>query len=190
MLAIAIKNVRKFYDTYEILPSIRITNNKKRLGSAKITNGAVCTRKKYSRSGEESWNKAPVFQISIAMKECTSDDDINNVLYHEVIHCVHGCFNHGKKFKAVAAKINQEYGVKVESTKKPSESAAETIMMDNKELYTQLAANMGKKFKIRNKTYKFVGFNGRPKNCCDLVDAKGNQYVCSPIACAQGLKII
>lgn len=43
------------------------------------------------------------------LNESVPDDFVKNVLIHELIHTVDGCFNHGPKFKAHAAEINRAY---------------------------------------------------------------------------------
>lgn len=195
-LAQAITDVSALYpDIYEISPSIRLTNNKTRLGSTKPINGAVATKRKYSKSGNEQWSKPPVFQISISARECSRKSDVNNVLYHEVIHCIPGCFNHGPKFKEAATRVNAAYGTNVETTKKEGvvsrrrRAQSGVTVSDETQLREKLSKRIGKTFKHKTKTFTFIGFNGRPKNCCSLVDSKGNEYVCNVVACAHMMGI-
>lgn len=195
-LAQAIADVSALYpDIYEISPTIRLTNNKSRLGSTKPINGAVAVKRKYSKSGNEQWSKPPVFQISISARECSRRSEVNNVLYHEVIHCIPGCFNHGPKFKAAAAKVNAACGTNVETTKKEDavsggkQAGGKGGATDEVKLREKLTKRVGKTFKHKTKTFTFIGFNGRPKNCCSLVDSRGNEYVCNVVACAHMMGI-
>lgn len=178
------------YDLYEIEPQVRITNNIRRVGSANSTNGASL-RKATSSMGRplEKWSKAPKFRISISTHECASDEDIADTIFHEVIHCIPGCFNHGKHFKHAASRVNKAYGTNV-TTSKSSESAQSAGSMTEAEARDLITSHIGGTVRIRTKEMTFSGFNGRPKKCCDLVDANGGQYVCDAISCAFGLGLM
>lgn len=41
---------------------------------------------------------------------------IKNILAHEILHTCYGCYNHGKRWKAYAAKMNQVYGYEISTT--------------------------------------------------------------------------
>jgi predicted SprT family Zn-dependent metalloprotease len=43
--------------------------------------------------------------------EGTTDEEKRSVIYHELVHTVDGCFNHGEKFKLVGRKIERATGV-------------------------------------------------------------------------------
>lgn len=43
-------------------------------------------------------------------------EDLKNTLVHEVLHTVTGCFNHGSKWKSLAAKMNRIYGYNIQRT--------------------------------------------------------------------------
>lgn len=217
MLVQAIADVEALgYDVYEIEPKVRMTNNKSRLGSAQVINGAHMDAYLRKRLKQEKWDKPPVFRISVSRRECKSDEDIRNVLYHEVIHCVPGCCNHGKMWKSVAAKVNAAYGTDVQTTKKELGGAdddsgsyggqgsktrgaagrrsSNKILvyggLDEQQLRRELEERVGQSFSMKNKTYTFTGFNTRPKRCCDLVDAKGNAYICNIASCAHGFGLV
>lgn len=195
MLAQAISDVHALgYETYGIIEKIRMTNNKSRLGSASVKNGARLYRAKGRGCARERWDKPPVFQISISTRECASDSDIKDTLYHEVIHCIPDCFNHGKSFKAAALRVNAAYGTNVETRKKEESSregsprpAIPCSDKTDKQLKAELLNHIGETVKIRRRTFTFVGLNSRPKNCCVLQDSRGIQYVCNVRACAHGL---
>lgn len=43
-------------------------------------------------------------------------DRIKNVLAHEILHTCPGCYNHGKRWKAYASKLNVAYGYNIKTT--------------------------------------------------------------------------
>ena len=59
----------------------------------------------------------PYFRIEIceAMLDA-GEQEIKNVLAHELLHTCPGCYNHGMRWKAYAAKINNMYGYNITST--------------------------------------------------------------------------
>lgn len=142
MLQDAISDVKALgYSPYDILPAVRITNNKTRLGSAAVANDAHQVRHSRSRRAKTDnvrWTKDPSFRISISTHECSCDKDIKDTLYHEVIHCIPGCFNHGSQFKAVAARVNAAYGVDVDTSKKDQEAYAKKNKLTEADLYRPL----------------------------------------------------
>lgn len=193
MLTKAIADVSSLgFEIFEIEPTVRLTNNRTRLGSAQVINGAKLIKQRRRANAPEKWEGTPRFRISISSAECGSDEDINNVLYHEVIHCIAGCCNHGTRFKAVADKVNRAFGTKVETSKKaPSKATASTgKQYRHDEIVSMLGEHIGETFSIRRKTYTLVGFNNRPKNCVVIEDARKVQYVTSPMAVASALGLI
>lgn len=190
MLAQAIEDVCALgYKTYDIMPDVRITNNKTRLGSASVKNDARLSRNRKKKFAGELWDKDPLFQISISTRECSNDADIRDTLYHEVIHCIPNCFNHGNAFKSAAAKVNTAYNTNVDTQKRESAENASIPCADktDAQLRNELAKHVGETMQIRRKKFVLTGFNDRPKNCCVLMDDKGNQYVWNVRACAFGL---
>ena len=173
MLAQGIKDVRALdIDLYDIIPTVRITDNARRLGSAQDMNRAFI---KFAGKKQVAPGRTPLFRISIARRECETDEDIKNVLYHEILHCAPNCQDHQATWKRHAATVNRAYGLNITTTKKEScENASEPVRVgDVKEF-------IGECFRSGNKTFRFCGFNGRPKNNCDIVDVKtGKQYVCA-----------
>ena len=162
-------------ELYDIIPAVRITKNNRRIGSAQDVNRAIGKR----RGSHDTYviaGKKPLFKISISEKECSNDLDIKNVIYHEILHCAPNCQNHQKTWKSHAAKVNKAYGLNVTVTKKASCESAKTgkaaSVKDVKEY-------VGKCFRDGKRTFKFEGFNGRPKNNCDLVEVStGKRFVC------------
>jgi len=57
------------------------------------------------------------FRIDISTELYKADDDkLKTVLMHELLHTVKGCFNHGKKWKLMAATVNREMGLNIKTT--------------------------------------------------------------------------
>ena len=161
-------------DLYDIIPTVRITNNTRRLGSAQDMNKALV---KVFGTTRVATGKTPLFRISISRKECGNDFDIKNVLYHEILHCAPNCQDHQATWKSHAARVNAAYGLNVTTTKNDSSPASASAPANT----SDVKAHIGKCFRGGNRTFKFTGFNSRPKNSCDITDvATGKLYVCSP----------
>lgn len=98
-----------------ILTEIKInTRAKSRFGSCrkvwKASGGVWVTR-------PVSILQKPYFQIEICEAMLDADEqEIKNVLAHELLHTCYGCYNHGKRWKAYAEKINNMYGYNITST--------------------------------------------------------------------------
>lgn len=58
------------------------------------------------------------FQIDIATKymNVAKSEDIISTILHESIHCIHGCFDHGNRFKTIAEFMNYDLGLKSKIT--------------------------------------------------------------------------
>ena len=50
-----------------------------------------------------------------------NDDIIKNTIFHEMIHCIPFCNNHGEKFKKYATYINQKLGYDIKRVGNPKE---------------------------------------------------------------------
>lgn len=48
-------------------------------------------------------------------------ESARSTIYHEVIHAIPGCFNHGTPFREVAVKVNRKFKTHVTSTTTQSE---------------------------------------------------------------------
>lgn len=57
------------------------------------------------------------FQIELCKSMMNANEqEIKNVVAHEVLHTCSGCYNHGKLWKAYATKLNNIYGYNITST--------------------------------------------------------------------------
>ena len=177
------------YEHYDIIEHVRITNNSRTLGSAQDMNKAFTRTRGVRNSTRLIPGMSPLFRISITIKECKTDEDIKNVLYHEVIHTCPDCQNHGKKFKAIAAHINRVYGANVtvtknvdpDSTDRSTKAKRKPSAKPTSGARAKAAKYIGREIKINGKEYVFTGMNDRPKNCCELKSkANGKLYICKP----------
>lgn len=76
------------------------TRAKKRLGCCKMTRSGL--KSKYS------------IEVSYVLIE-EDDEFLKDIIYHELLHTVAGCMNHGKKWKKAAALVNNELGTNIKS---------------------------------------------------------------------------
>lgn len=142
----------------ECLPSVRLTHNRSRIGSCKKLRGG----------------RRPLFQISCSVDACKTDAQARDVLFHELIHTLPGCFDHGSRFKEVASRVNAAYGSDVRATRREPDRTVPEIPR------SEVEPLVGAEFLVRGRRYRFVGMNERPKRCCNLTDEQGRVYVCTP----------
>lgn len=196
-----ISDVRSLgYEVAEILPDIRITNNIRSVGKTKVMNDARMYREygyHYSRGKKvrdsdpfEKWEKPPVMQISISSRVCEDEQDLRDTLYHEVVHCIPNCFNHGKMFKIVSSQIDARFGTHIEVRKKMESEGDAPPIPQKSELLRMLGGHIGETVRFDKLEATFTGFNSRSKNCCNLTDVEGGMFVCSAYACALGLGLL
>lgn len=56
------------------------------------------------------------YKIEISKFILSDRKQLTNTIYHELLHTVEGCMNHGKKWKALADKVNRTYNVEITRT--------------------------------------------------------------------------
>lgn len=151
---------------------LRITNNKRRLGSCKLS--------KTIRDGVIVDEK---FEISISQILFHSYQQTESVIYHEVVHMLPGCFNHGAQFKKAADALNRGIGVSVETTYNaknhgdinPDGTKVTTFEGENLTL-NDIIASFGKTAVIGKKLYSIDGYETRrPKYCIKVTDLAKNR---------------
>ena len=155
----------------EFSDRIRVTNNKQRLGSCRI---------RVVPDGEHIKNE---FEISISRILFHSYDETESVMYHEVIHMLPGCFNHGPQFKKAAAAINRVLGINVETSynatrhgnKNPD--GTKIVTFDEEQLtLNDIVAAFGKTMTVGKKHYRIDGYDAkRPKYCIKVTDVSSNR---------------
>jgi len=87
------------------------------------------------RKGTKRWGvcqRTPAgFTIKINQRLLADGVDKNGLLttvMHEILHTCPDCWNHGKVWKAYAAKVKQEFGYDVKRTTSAEEKGMETIV--------------------------------------------------------------
>lgn len=127
----------------KIKPSVKLTSNKTLLGTCnKIKDG------NYD------------FEIRIT-KYIANEQALKNTIAHEVLHTVEGCFNHGKKWKAMAEKVNSKYGYNITRLGDISETTGTPK-------YLVVCKNCGMKYRYfkKGKVIKLLESKSRDKVRC------------------------
>jgi hypothetical protein len=66
--------------------------------------------------------KTKTFTITVSDKLYNANrDSVRDTIYHEVIHTLPGCFNHGPNFKRVMQHLNNVFNTHISVTKSESE---------------------------------------------------------------------
>ena len=155
---------------------IKIPISDRILSEIKINTRAKCrfgACRKVWKALDGSWTtksasalQNPYFQIEICEAVLDADkQEVKNVLAHELLHTCPGCYNHGKRWKAYAEKINNIYGYNITSTttyekiglKKPEKRANHKYKIE--------CAKCGKTF-YRQKKSKLTDNPGRYRCTC------------------------
>ncbi len=96
------------------------------------------------------------FRIEIARKTVAETTDIAflmDVIIHELIHTVPGCWNHGDKFQAVAALVNYKLGhhITITSSAETLEAAGITPIGNQTAKYALVCRKCGKTVAYRQR---------------------------------------
>lgn len=185
MLARCIRDVKSlgYRPVGRIKPKVRITKNTRGIGQCRETTGAY-----YRRSGDKPGVRRlragakPVFEISCSVNAGNSDEEFLDVLYHEVIHTLPGCFSHGKEFQEAAKRVNEAFGCNVTTTK-DAFAAKEDTGLTRKEERSMVDELIGSSFKGDDgHRMTLVATNPRArKHYCHLRDEEtGRTYACPP----------
>lgn len=82
----------------------------------KVTKFEINTRAKH-RWGQtrydRTWGEYYININSILLDEKVDEKSLLNTLYHELLHCVDGCFNHGEKWQRLADLVNDCYNMDI-----------------------------------------------------------------------------
>lgn len=101
----------ELYRTYE--------EAKKNIASLGYTIGPItefCVHRRYRRCWGKCYrdNSEGTFRIGISDRLLNANpESVKDTVYHEVIHTIYGCFNHGPCFKSVAKKCNDKFGRRI-----------------------------------------------------------------------------
>jgi hypothetical protein len=77
-----------------------------------ITDITISSR--YKRAWGKCYRNGNTFRIGLGTNLLrTTDTAVRDTIHHEVIHTVPGCFNHGFKWKMVAAQCDAKFGTRI-----------------------------------------------------------------------------
>ena len=85
-------------------------------------------------------------EISTMLKE-KNDRQIKEIIHHELLHTCKGCLNHGQKWKALAAKVNDIYGYCIKTTADIPDSAEKGVKQYRYEIRCNQCGNTGYRMK-------------------------------------------
>lgn len=88
------------------------------------------------------------FTINLSMHLFQAkDEEIEEVILHELLHTCYGCMNHGKRWKRYAEKIYQAYGIQIKVTGNDGEYGQEYVQKLQQEYHYLFRCNScGKSF--------------------------------------------
>jgi hypothetical protein len=151
-------------------PHVRITRNRTALGSCRDRAGALYRMRGKRGSVACRDGMIPVFEISCSRNAGGSDAEILDVLYHEVIHTLPGCYHHTRAFKEIAAEVNSAYGASVQVRKEDAGSGSARAMGRD-----EARRLVGALFSMDGKKYRLIEFKrNSPKWCCVLRESSGS----------------
>jgi hypothetical protein len=77
-----------------------------------ITDITISSR--YKRAWGKCYRRCGTFRIGLGTNLLrTTDKAIRDTIYHEVLHTIPGCFNHGHKWKFIASQCDSKFGTKI-----------------------------------------------------------------------------
>lgn len=80
---------------------------------------------------------------------------VKNILAHELLHTCYGCYNHGKRWKSYADKMNKTYGYRITTTTTYEALGLETPQREKTIRYIIVCQSCGHQF-YRQKKSKLV----------------------------------
>ncbi len=94
------------------------------------------------------------FNIEVSQFILSDINKLTETIYHELLHTVKGCFNHGIKWKNLANQVNNIYGTNISRTSEATEGVKQEIIRRAKYKITCLNCNQvtyrQKKIKVNN----------------------------------------
>lgn len=119
--------------------------------------GFVKFNNRLTSAAGKTWRKRDsqgkiYFQIDIATKyiNVAKSEDIISTILHEAIHCIHGCFDHGNRFKTIAELLTNDLDLKSKITvyNWSSEWIAESLKYHETKGYWEVSCSIcGAKYK-------------------------------------------
>jgi len=98
------------------------------------------------------------FIIEISKFILSDNIKLTNVIYHELLHTVEGCFNHGNKWKMLANKVNRHYNTNINRTETINQEMKQEIIKKAK--YKVTCQGCGLQFLRQKKSKLITNSNG------------------------------
>lgn len=98
-------------------------------------------------------------EANLTFLRVASSQNVHNMIMHECIHCVEGCFNHGAKWKSVAAQVMEKYPQYTIRRCSNDEEYSKIYSNDSKYRYEVICRDCGKtigRYKNESKTVKSI----------------------------------
>lgn len=106
------------------------------------------------------------FQIEVCEAMLEADEGhIKNVLAHELLHTCYGCYNHGKRWKSYAYKMNKTYGYDITTTADYEKMGLERPEKKENYKYRIECKKCGKIFYRRRKSILITNISGYRCKC-------------------------
>lgn len=70
-------------------------------------------------------------QAKFAQDRFSTENQVIEVICHEIIHTCEGCWNHGAQFLAYGQRLTEKYGIKVSATGEAEELTIDSIAWKN-----------------------------------------------------------
>ena len=84
---------------------------------------------------------------NMLLDERSSEDGLMNTILHELLHTIPGCLNHGKKWKAMADKVYNAYGIRIKRLSNAAEKGVAAELEVAKYKYFLRCPDCGKEFR-------------------------------------------
>ena len=99
----------------------------------------------------------------ILLDERNSDTQLIQTMFHEILHTIPGCFNHGKEWQRYADIVNRQYGTNVART---SSAANLTVQKEVYYKYRFVCENCGQEVKRQRESDFVKHYKSYTCGCC------------------------
>lgn len=121
---------------------------------------------------------AGAYSINISSRlldENVPDKSTKQVIAHEVLHTVPGCFNHGDMWKRYADKMNKAYGYNISRTDSPEELGVKVVNTTSNYKY-QVICDKCKHSYYYTRRSKVVQLIEKSSTACTCPTCRGNKF--------------
>lgn len=93
------------------------------------------------------------YEIEVSKYILNDKDILENTVYHELLHTVESCMNHGKKWQMLASQVNRHYNMDISRTGVASQEMKQEQI--NRMKYKATCQGCGQEI-LRQKASKFI----------------------------------